>query len=470
MKGASGNWVLASIATVALLARPAAASDPLQAPTDEPASGPPSCQTSHECAAREGYGRVCVDGRCLDYIDDSDLLNLFKLTPKQAPPPTPFKLYPAIIPAIGYNPALGFLLGVVGNFGMYLGQPDDTTISSANALVLVTTNSQLVIQLGTTLMSARNEWELQGDWRFLLYNQDTYGLGTAVPPLSSGVSIDGWGSTAPLSGGQPMKFNMIRFNELVLHRAFAEHLYLGGSFRYGRYYDIVDENLNLAASPPVVTYNYAYNVVEGFDPSAYTLSGVSVDVLYDSRDSTINPYRGLYAHLGYAVYPTWLGSSQTSTQLGAEFRAYVGLSDDVPRNVLAFWVIASGVTSGSQPYMALPSVGWDAKGTTGRGYVQGRFRGPSVVYAEAEWRFRITDNGFLGGAIFVNGETFSRPAVSLPAYGFSIAASNLFADVKPAGGVGLRFLMNKESRTNIRLDFGYGVDGLAIYLGAGEVF
>ena len=202
MKGASGNWVLASIATVALLARPAAASDPLQAPTDEPASGPPSCQTSHECAAREGYGRVCVDGRCLDYIDDSDLLNLFKLTPKQAPPPTPFKLYPAIIPAIGYNPALGFLLGVVGNFGMYLGQPDDTTISSANALVLVTTNSQLVIQLGTTLMSARNEWELQGDWRFLLYNQDTYGLGTAVPPLSSGVSIDGWGSTAPTRRGR----------------------------------------------------------------------------------------------------------------------------------------------------------------------------------------------------------------------------------------------------------------------------
>jgi len=468
MKGAPGRRALSSIAVIALLARPAAAADPPQAPA-APAPGP-ACQTSHECAAREGYGSICGDGHCLDYVDRTDLLNLFGLTEKHRPPPTPFKLYPAIIPAVGYNPALGFLVGVVGTFGMYLGPPEDTTMSSANALVLLTTNKQLVIQIGTTLLTARNDWELQGDWRFLLYNQDTYGLGTAVPPLSFGVSIDGWGSTAPLTGGQPMKFNHIRFHELVLHRAFAEHLYLGGSFRYIRYYDIVDESLNLSVNPPVVTSHYAYSVLKGFDPSAYTLSGVSVDVLYDSRDSTINPYRGLYAHLAYGVFPTWLGSSHTSSQVAAEFRCYLGLSDDVPRNVLAFWVLATAVTSGNQPYLTLPSVGWDAKGTTGRGYVQGRFRGPSQVYAEAEWRFRITDNGFLGGAVFVNAETFSRPEASLPAYGYTVAGSSLFADVKPAGGIGLRFLMNKESRTNVRLDFGFGVDGLAIYLGAGEVF
>ncbi len=93
------------------------------------------------------------------------------------------------------------------------------------------------------------------------------------------------------------------------------------------------------------------------------------------------------------------------------------VSDEVPRNVLAFWLRAEGVTSGHQPYLALPSVGWDAKGTTGRGYVQGRLRGTAWIYAEAEWRFRITDNGLLGGALFANAQTMSLPAVTLPTYG-----------------------------------------------------
>jgi hypothetical protein len=138
--------------------------------------------------------------------------------------------------------------------------------------------------------------------------------------------------------------------------------------------------------------------------------------------------------------------------------------------VIAFWVLGTGVTSGHQPYLALPSVGWDAKGTTGRGYVQGRLRGTAEMYAEAEWRFRITDNGLLGGAVFANVETMSRPAASLPAYGYTQAAENLFQTFKPAGGFGLRFMMNKEARTNVRLDLAWGADSFGVYFGSGEAF
>jgi hypothetical protein len=113
-------------------------------------------------------------------------------------------------------------------------------------------------------------------------------------------------------------------------------------------------------------------------------------------------------------------------------------------------------------------VGWDAAGTTGRGYVQGRFRGPAEVYAEVEWRFRITDDGLLGGAVFANAETFTRPAFSYATV--DEPAVNLFQYVKPAAGFGARVMMSKESRTNLRVDFAWGVDSFAIYLGAGEVF
>ncbi len=434
-----------------------------------PAAAEDACTSSHACAEQHGYGSVCEESRCADYVDRTDLFNLLGLTDKKQPPPAAWKLYPAIIPAVGYNPALGFLVGAVGTFGMYLGKPDVTTISSATALALVTTEKQLVLQLNSTLMTAGNDWELQGDWRFLLYNQDTYGLGTGIPPVSYGFSINGWGDTEPIPGAQPMKFDLIRIHQAAL-REVVPNLYLGGGFRYDRYFAIVDESLNLAATPPVVTSHYAYSTYFGFDPSAYTVSGVTLEALYDSRDSTINPYRGYYAQFSVGLFPTWLGSSQTSSRVWGEFRTYLGLSDAVPRNVIAFWLLGTGVTSGHQPYLALPSVGWDAKGTTGRGYVQGRLRGTAEMYAEAEWRFRITDNGLLGGAVFANVETMSRPAASLPAYGYTQAAENLFQTFKPAGGFGLRFMMNKEARTNVRLDFAWGADSFGVYFGSGEAF
>ena len=430
---------------------------------------PVSCSDSKACAERLGSGSVCEDGQCRPYRDRADIFTALGFTEKVPPPPRPFKLYPAIIPAIGYNPALAFLLGVVGTLGMYLGDPEDTTMSSASGLVLVTTNKQLVLQFTTTLMTASNDWELQGDWRFLIYNQDTFGLGTGIPPVQGGFSIGGWGETEPIPGAQPMKFDLLRIHQAALRRVIP-NLYLGGSYRLDRYFSIVDESLDLEATPPVVTSHYAYSLIYGFDPSAYTVSGVTVDALFDSRDSSINTYRGLYAHLSYGVFPTWLGSTQTSTRVSGELRAYLGTNAEVPRDVLAIWILGSGVTSGNQPYLALPSVGWDAKGTTGRGYVQGRLRGTAWMYAEAEWRFRITDDGFLGGALFANVETMSRPAVELPAYGYSQAGEDLFQSMKPAGGFGLRFMMNREARTNIRLDFAWGADSFGLYLGAGEAF
>ena len=95
--------------------------------------------------------------------------------------------------------------------------------------------------------------------------------------------------------------------------------------------------------------------------------------------------------------PTLLGSSQASTSVEAQFRAYVPLNEAVPRDVLGFWLYYRGITSGVAPYLSLPAIGWDQKNRTGRGYVQGRWRGTQELYGEVEWRFRITNNGLLGG-------------------------------------------------------------------------
>jgi hypothetical protein len=54
--------------------------------------------------------------------------------------------------------------------------------------------------------------------------------------------------------------------------------------------------------------------------------------------------------------------------------------------------------------------------------------------------------------------------------GFSVLGDGLFARIRPAGGFGLRFMMNREARNNVTLDFAFGQDSAGIYFGAGEAF
>ncbi len=432
---------------------------------DAPAPAAPSCAGSAECARDVGYGNVCVEGRCARYMDARDLLEMIKLK-KSRGKLEPWKLYPSIIPSVGYTPQNGFLIGITSLAGIYLGAPETTTISNIALIGFYTSKNQIVLQSRNTLMLPDNAWQLQGDYRFFITNQPTYGLGSGRD-TELGVSVGGQGTTAIVQGQQDMDFDFVRLHQLVLKRIRGP-LYAGASYRLDRYFDIVDRQLQPDATPPVVTSHFAYSEQFGFSKKAYGASGIGAELVYDSRDSTISAYRGWYVNPSFRVYPKALGSSQDATFAQLDVRTYIGLSDGVPRNVLAFWFLGSGVTSGRLPYLALPSIGWDFGNRSGRGYVQGRFRGDAELYGEAEWRFRITGNGFLGGTVFANASTFSRPAVDIA--GYSEPREKLFSTVRPAGGVGLRFMMNREARNAVTLDFAAGQDSFGIYFGAGEVF
>jgi hypothetical protein len=446
-------------------AGPGAASG-ASAPEAPASPGPRACASSAECAARLGYGSVCLDGQCGPYLDDTDLLEWINLKKKRKTVEA-WRLYPSIIPAVGYTPQNGFVLGITTLAGIYLGDPETTTISSLALVAFVTTKSQLIVQSRNVAMLEGNAWQLQGDYRLLLTNQSTYGLGSTTEAGDRALSIGGGGPTATLAGEQPMDFNLFRLHQTVLRRL-GGPWYAGLSLRFDRYYDIVDRRLDLGAVPPVVTSHEAYAQQFRFPTGAYNLSGVGLEALYDSRDSTINAYRGALVHAALRAYPTELGSTRDSSLAYGEARAYVGLDGGVPRNVLAFWLIAQGVTSGAQPYLALPAITWDFGVRSGRGYVQGRFRGDAEVYAEAEWRFRLTASGMVGGVVFANASTFSRPAVDV--VGYQEGREALFTRIRPAGGAGLRFMMNREARNNVTLDVGVGQDSVGIYFGAGEAF
>jgi len=388
--------------------------------------------------------------------------DLFRKKGKAPKPPK--KLSALVLPNISSNPTNGFILGVGGAFGWYMGPKESTKVSSAPFTAAVTSKSQLITFVKPNIYTKDNQFYLQGDLRFYLYSQPTYGLGTNSPDsakVPSGISWMGEGA-----GGDsvlfPMKFNLVKIHEIVNKRLVGE-LYAGIGYHLDYYYSIEDENYFPAtdSTPALETPHHYYTNKNDFSTEDYMLSGISLNVLYDTRDNQINPYKGMYANINYRINPTFLGSDQNSSSLWLEFRTYVGLSKKTPRHLIGFWAFGNFGLSGELPYLTLPALGDDQRARSGRGYTNGRYRGDKMVYGEIEYRFPITQcSKILGGVLFVNAVSTSNPNTDIA----------LFEYIRPAVGFGIRVMVNKYFRTNINLDFAIGHESKGFYFSGQETF
>lgn len=231
----------------------------------------------------------------------------------------------------------------------------------------------------------------------------------------------------------------------------------------GVHLDLFDNIRDLKLDTPsgYITSHYAYSRKYGFNPENYKQIGVSLNIVYDTRDNMVNAYKGMYANLNYRFNPTWLGSDRSSSVIWSEFRYFKGLSRKYESLVLGFWLIGNFSVGGDQPYLGLPALGYDQRSKTGRGYTIGRFRGENMIYGETELRFPISKcTGTLGGVLFVNAVSTDNKN----------AAVHLFDYIQTGFGAGLRILFNKQSRMNIQVDYGRGSHSSGIYFGASEVF
>jgi hypothetical protein len=388
--------------------------------------------------------------------------DLFKKKNKTPKPPK--KFLALVLPNISSNPTNGFLLGVGGSFGWYMGPRENTKVSSAPFTVAVTSKQQLITFVKHNIYTKENVWFLQGDWKYYIYSQPTYGLGTNAPDtigLPANISWMGEGTPTD-SVIFPMKYNFFKFTEIVNRQLIGE-LYAGIGYGLDYYYSIKDEDYQAGtdSTPEFITPHSYYSDSTGFSKSSYTVSGISLNVLYDTRDNQINPYKGIYANINYRINPTWLGSSQNSSSLWLEFRTYLPLSKKTPRHLIGFWALGEFTVSGNLPYLTLPYLGDDQRARAGRAYTNGRFRGKNMVYGEVEYRFPIWPcSNIIGGVVFVNAVTTDNPARNI----------HLFEYVRPGIGFGIRVMVNKYFRTNINLDYAFGVKSSGFYFSGQETF
>ena len=378
-------------------------------------------------------------------------------------PPVIKKPYFATTPFIGYNPAYGMLIGVGTTMAIHLGDFSTTPVSSVCAAINLTTAEQTIITVRSNIITEDSKFILRGDWRYLIFSQPTYGLGTGIKMHTNrGIIFNDGGQTASLPpDAQPLNYEYIRLYETFFFR-FAKNWYFGIGYCLDDFWNIVDHNLHLDSVPPQLTSHYQYSIDNGFDATSYVMSGLSFEVLLDSRDNTIRPTKGYMANIAVRPNFTFLGSSKSSWMLNTEFRTYISFSKRRPDHLIGFWYLGQFNQKGAVPYLGLPALCWDMYNRAGRGYIQGSIRGVNFVYGETEYRFPISPySGILSGVVFVNTTTASS----------GDDTRKLFQYFDPAAGFGLRIMFSRKTLSNLCVDFGFGADGTkGIFFNLNETF
>jgi outer membrane protein assembly factor BamA len=202
-------------------------------------------------------------------------------------------------------------------------------------------------------------------------------------------------------------------------------------------------------------------VTNGLPLDTQISAGPSVEILWDSRDSFINPSRGWLARANYrALFDGFLGGDSSWEKVNLELRTYTPLSSD-RRHKLALWAYTDLVVDGVAPYFDLPSTASDSYGRSGRGYAEGHFRGEKLAFIEAEYRAPLMRSNLLGMVVFANTTTIANRQ----------KGEQLFDNFAPGAGAGLRLLLNKRSKTNLAFDLGFGENGnRGVYLVVQEAF
>lgn len=364
------------------------------------------------------------------------------------------------LPVISGNPTAGLILGAAPSLNWYMGDSANTSMSTALGMILFTTKRQFFSSLRSNAFTQGDRWTFLTDIRFNINNQPTYGLGTKI-----WLRPENEGQTANPSDDfvrEMIFFDHFRFYGTALKHYKNSRFFYGVGYLFDRMYNIDDRALDLELNPTSTTFHYRYQTDKGLPVEEYRQSGVSGNLLFDSRDNIANPYDGQYAFLSWRLFPEWMGSTVSNSQIWLEYRNYFTLNKDRPRNLLAFWTYAWSVTGGEVPYMFLPALGWDMFSRSGRPYTFGRFRGEDLVYGELEWRFPIQQQkDRFGGVLFLNTVSASSRTEDV----------GIFDNFQFGYGLGLRYMILPKKRINIGLDYGWGTRGASgIFLNVNEVF
>lgn len=181
-----------------------------------------------------------------------------------------------------------------------------------------------------------------------------------------------------------------------------------------------------------------------------TTSGAGIQMIIDFRDSLFFPTRGVFTELKAIFFSELIGSNVNFFRFDIDARYYINLKKG---HVLALNTLFNS-TSGDVPIQMLPKLG---SHQMMRGYPMGKYLDKNLWAVQAEYRTPLFWR--FGASVFGGiGQVFSQLSE------FTVK------DLKAAGGLGLRYMLDKEQHLNVRLDIAQSREGTYVYFTIQEAF
>ncbi len=340
-----------------------------------------------------------------------------------------------IVPGLGYSQETSMLFAAFGSYTFPLANTgEETRPSTVNVALVYTLENQASASLWSTFyLGQANDWSIENSVFIERFPTHYYGVGMSSEPSY-----------------QVYTRRRLRGDNILRRRVYRD-LYVGGADHLS-FYDVdeiggpFDED-----GEPTDAWSADDRIGSGnlVGEGGGTLHGLGLVARWDSRDNDQSARQGLFVDFETAHYVTLFGSDTTFLQETLDVRGYVPVG---PVVLAAQWKTV--LSDGDVPFLALPELGGDQ---LLRGMYQGRYRDQSMTVGQVEVRTPIYRR--LGGV------AFSGAGLAINAIG----EAGLHGPRWTAGG-GLRYLIDPEVRSTVRLDYGVGPDGGGVVFTFAEAF
>ncbi len=334
-----------------------------------------------------------------------------------------------VVPLISNSPVMdtGF-----GGLGMYFFKIEREDVASPPSLVSLyaiytTNNSYIFTPFG------RFFWNEDK-------NRASIGVGTLR--INNDFTYDDQGNDLRLVYSEIRNFVTAEYSRKIFGDFYLGMLYLGTKTKY-KFDQGSDQENDFARD------FFAQNGIED-----NFVSSIGLNLSFDNRDYPYYPTRGLTFSIRPKLNREWLGSDNDYIDTDYMISYFNSLQD----NLILALNISGGFASGDVPFDGYQNYGVR---NSLRGYEAGKYKGRNMIASQAELRWRFYRKwgavAFGGtGSIWGNEnngeEEFERAWL-------------------PSAGLGLRYMVSREKKINVRLDYAIGVDGnQGLYFGVMEAF
>ncbi|MEJ8756005.1 BamA/TamA family outer membrane protein [Pontibacter sp. H259] len=333
------------------------------------------------------------------------------------------------IPVLYYTPdtKLGFGAALIGFFKLQSKTDSSyTRLSTAKLIADYTLNKQMDQWLEWNMFTRDEEYLLRGELRHRVYTDRFYGLG----------------NNSSEDEEEKYEYDLIGTKLAGLKRL-GKYTFLGPDLQLTNYYNFKTYWRDFERPSELEALNVSGHK-GGFN------SGLGMVFLLDSRDNVSYAAKGMFLEVSGYRFGSILGGDFDYSNYNVNFSKYFQLK---PNHILASNTVLN-VNTNEVPFMRMATIGGDR---LLRGYARSRFLAKNMAATQVEYRFPV--KGRLGLVAFTGvGDVFDK-------------TSDLeFDKLKYTIGTGLRFALNPKEKINVRVDAGYGHEGINFFVVLGESF